>query len=71
MGSAELNFSNFVKLNGTHETLTAFEISGTHGNGMKLAVFWVVVLCSLVEVYRRFRGAYCLHRPDDVGRKHL
>jgi hypothetical protein len=24
---------------------------------MKMAVFWVVVLCSLVEIYRRFRDA--------------
>jgi hypothetical protein len=23
---------------------------------MKMAVFWVVILCSLVEVYRRFSG---------------
>jgi hypothetical protein len=23
-------------------------------------VFWVVPLCSLVDVYRRFRGACCL-----------
>jgi hypothetical protein len=23
---------------------------------MKMTIFWVVVLCSLVEVYRRFRG---------------
>jgi hypothetical protein len=40
-----------------------------------MAVFWVVVPCSLVEVYRRFRGA-CFHhqqgkRPDDGGSKHL
>jgi hypothetical protein len=27
---------------------------------MKMAVFWVVAPCSLVEVYRRFRGAYYL-----------
>jgi hypothetical protein len=27
---------------------------------MKMAVFWVVGLCSLVEVYQRFRGACCL-----------
>jgi hypothetical protein len=27
----------------------------------KMAVFWVVALCSLVEVYRRFRGICCLH----------
>jgi hypothetical protein len=32
---------------------------------MKMAVFWVIAQCSLVEVYRRFRGA-------DVGSsKHL
>jgi hypothetical protein len=26
-----------------------------------MAVFWVIAPCSLVEVYRRFRGDYCLH----------
>jgi hypothetical protein len=30
-----------------------------------MAVFWVVALCSLAEVYRRFRGACCLHHQDD------
>jgi hypothetical protein len=25
---------------------------------MKMAVFWIVALCRLVEVYRRFRGTY-------------
>jgi hypothetical protein len=30
---------------------------------MKMAVFWVVAPCSLVEVYRRFRDAYCFHQP--------
>jgi hypothetical protein len=34
---------------------------------MKMAVFWVVVPCGLVEAYRHFRGD-C---PDDGGRKHL
>jgi hypothetical protein len=34
---------------------------------MKTAVFWVVAPCSLVEVYRRFRGACCLHHQ---GRLH-
>jgi hypothetical protein len=28
---------------------------------MKMAIFWAVAPCSLVEVYRRFRGACCLH----------
>jgi hypothetical protein len=27
---------------------------------MKMTVFWVVAPCSLFEIYRRFRGAYCL-----------
>jgi hypothetical protein len=30
-----------------------------------MAVFWVVVPCSLVEVYRRFTGAYCFHNQGD------
>jgi hypothetical protein len=43
---------------------------------LKIAVFWVVAPCSLVEIYQRFRGPCCLHhqgdRPDqdhrpDVG----
>jgi hypothetical protein len=28
---------------------------------MKLIVFWDVAPYSLVEIVRRFRGAYCLH----------
>jgi hypothetical protein len=32
---------------------------------MKMAVFWVVVPCSLVEVYRRFRGPCCFHNQGD------
>jgi hypothetical protein len=32
---------------------------------MKMAVFWVVAPCDLVEVYRRFRGASCLHYQGD------
>jgi hypothetical protein len=34
-------------------------------------VFWVVAPCSLVEVYRHFGGACCLHRPDNGDSKHL
>jgi hypothetical protein len=29
--------------------------------GMKMAVFWDVALCNLVDIGRSFRGAYCLH----------
>jgi hypothetical protein len=35
---------------------------------MKMTVFWDVAPCSLVEINRRFRGAY---RPDDGGSNHL
>jgi hypothetical protein len=28
-----------------------------------MAVFWVVALCNLVEVYCRFRGDCCLQAP--------
>jgi hypothetical protein len=43
---------------------------------LKMTVFWDVAPCRLVEVYRRFRGAYCFHhrgnhRPDDGGCKNL
>jgi hypothetical protein len=33
---------------------------------MKMAVFWVVLPCSLVEVYQRFRGPCCLHHQSEV-----
>jgi hypothetical protein len=36
---------------------------------MKMAVFWVVALCSLVHVYRRFRNACCLHHKGNAGRR--
>jgi hypothetical protein len=32
-----------------------------------MAVFWVVVPCSLVEIYQRFRGPCCLHHQGDQG----
>jgi hypothetical protein len=39
---------------------------------MKMTVFWVVAPCSLVHVYRCFRGVCCLHHPHgDGGSKHL
>jgi hypothetical protein len=36
---------------------------------MKIADFWVVAPCSLVEVYQRFRGPCCLQqgRTDSTG----
>jgi hypothetical protein len=32
---------------------------------LKIAVFWVVAPCSLVEVYQRFRGPCCLHHQGE------
>jgi hypothetical protein len=48
------NKINFVRF----EVLTAVS--------MKMAVFWVTSPCSLVEVYRRFRDACCLHHEGIV-----
>jgi hypothetical protein len=31
-----------------------------------MAIFWDVAPCSLVKVYRRFRGACCLHRQGEI-----
>jgi hypothetical protein len=31
----------------------------------KMAVFWVVAPCTLVEFYRRFRGPCCIHGQGD------
>jgi hypothetical protein len=36
---------------------------------MKMTVFWVVAPCSLVEVYRRFRGPCCLHHQGATSQK--
>jgi hypothetical protein len=37
---------------------------------MKITIFWDVAPCSLVEVYRRFRGAFCLHYQGDEYSSH-
>jgi hypothetical protein len=29
-----------------------------------MTIFWDVASCSLVEIERRFTGAYCLHHQD-------
>jgi hypothetical protein len=39
------------------------EISGMKAN-VKMAVFWVVAPCSLVEVYRRLLSYYLNHQGD-------
>jgi hypothetical protein len=32
---------------------------------IKMAVFWVVAPCRLLQVYQLFRGLYCLHHQGD------
>jgi hypothetical protein len=41
------------------------EISGSHGDKYEDDVFWDVTPCSLVEVYRYFRSACCLHHQGN------
>jgi hypothetical protein len=36
---------------------------------LKMAVFWVVAPCSLVEVYQRFRGPCSLHHHPEEDRR--
>jgi hypothetical protein len=36
---------------------------------MKMAFFWVVALCSLVEGYQCYRGTCCLHQGDEQQSK--
>jgi hypothetical protein len=33
---------------------------------MKMTVFWDIAQCSLVEVYRHFKGACCLHHQGMI-----
>jgi hypothetical protein len=35
--------------------------------GMKLTARWDVTLCTLIEIYRRFRACYSLHLWYDEG----
>jgi hypothetical protein len=34
---------------------------------MKMIVFWGITSCRFLEVYRRFRGAYCLHHKQSTS----
>jgi hypothetical protein len=34
---------------------------------MEITAVWDITLCNLVGVYRRFRGAYCLHHHPHYG----
>jgi hypothetical protein len=47
------------------------EISGSDGGEYEDDCLLGCCVCSLVEVYRRFRGACLTRRPVDGGSKHL
>jgi hypothetical protein len=44
---------------------THFRVAQNDVFFLKMAVFSVIAPCSLVEVYRRFRGSCCLHHRGD------
>jgi hypothetical protein len=46
---------------GAHEVRFQVFMAGS----MKLTVSWNIALCSLVEVYQCFRGAYCLNHQGN------
>jgi hypothetical protein len=48
--------------------VTSF-LTRVHTLLLKIAVFWVVAPCSLVEVYQRFRGPCCLQRQGATTQK--
>jgi hypothetical protein len=55
MKIAKIKYANLIRVR--FQVLTAAS--------MKMTVFWDIAPCSLVEVYRRFRGACCLHHQGD------
>jgi hypothetical protein len=74
MVSQELQSCSLTKLP-FEENPTLNMIIRKHDNftTMKTTAFWDIAPCSLVEVDRRFRGAYCLlhHGDEDGGSTHL
>jgi hypothetical protein len=42
-----------------------FSDGGVKKKCLEMTVFWDVTPCSLVEIYRRFRGTYCLHHQGE------
>jgi hypothetical protein len=43
------------------ENITKMRFEILTVTSMKMAVFWDVAPCSLIDIDRRFRGAYCHH----------
>jgi hypothetical protein len=54
----------FCKIEGIYARFQVLMATST-----KMAVFWGIAPSSLVEVYRRFRGACCLHHHSSLWRQ--
>jgi hypothetical protein len=62
-GNISCTSSEAESLWGGHESFLLFPVLSAAS--IKITAFWDTALCSLVEVDRRFRSAYCLHHQDD------
>jgi hypothetical protein len=49
------------------KTTGIIAISGSLVASVNITACYDIALCNLVEVDRRFRGAYCLHQQVDEG----
>jgi hypothetical protein len=46
--------------------LSEYSVNSCENSMSKEEAFWDIIACSLAQVDRRFRGAYCLCRQEDV-----
>jgi hypothetical protein len=62
-------FSRSLVLSSTylHTYLFLVRFQVLRATNMKMIFFWDVAPCSLVDIDRRFTGAYCLHHQGDQG----
>jgi hypothetical protein len=58
-GSTNITETSFRSLGKVDEPNKTVRFEVLAAASMKMAVFWVVVPCSLVEVYQRFRVSPC------------
>jgi hypothetical protein len=58
--------TRFKTLHSTHRVYLLVRLQVLTEANMKMAVFWDVAPCSLVEIDWHFRGAYCLHNQGDA-----
>jgi hypothetical protein len=57
-----LNFNGlFAVVDSVHKTVISKNSLMQAASNRKMAVFWDAAPCSLLEIDRRFRSAYCLH----------